>query len=94
MEHLTKAQFLFFAATNDHCDQDEALLCRFQKRFNIPLPDIDERLAILKMSLRDHVDESFGFLKASQRSLKATAVHISLTPAEVSLKQCSINSYQ
>lgn len=46
------------AATNFPWDLDEALLRRFQKRIYIPLPDVDGRLAILKMNLNDMIDEN------------------------------------
>ncbi|OHT03268.1 ATPase, AAA family protein [Tritrichomonas foetus] len=45
------------AATNFPWDLDEALLRRFQKRIYIPLPDIEGRLAILKMNLVDLINE-------------------------------------
>lgn len=47
------------AATNFPWDLDEALLRRFQKRIYIPLPDVEGRLAILKMNIIDIVDDEF-----------------------------------
>ena len=45
------------AATNFPWDLDEALLRRFQKRIYIPLPDVEGRYAILKMSMGDMIEE-------------------------------------
>ena len=56
-----KNNVFVLAATNFPWDLDEALLRRFQKRIYIPLPDIEGRLAILKMNIKDNVDESFDF---------------------------------
>lgn len=55
------------AATNFPWDLDEALLRRFQKRIYIPLPDVEGRLAILKMHLTDLIDDkSFDLNKWAQ----------------------------
>ena len=55
------ASVFVLAATNFPWDLDEALIRRFQKRIYIPLPDYEGRLAILKMSIKDNVDDSFDF---------------------------------
>ena len=56
-----KSSVFVLAATNFPWDLDEALLRRFQKRIYIPLPDEEGRLAILKMSIKDNVDDTFDF---------------------------------
>lgn len=56
------------AATNFPWDLDEALLRRFQKRIYIPLPDVEGRLAILKMSLSDMIeDDSFAIREWAEK---------------------------
>ena len=55
------------AATNFPWDLDEALLRRFQKRIYIPLPDVEGRLAILKMHLSDLVNDDFDMQKWAEK---------------------------
>jgi katanin p60 ATPase-containing subunit A1 len=55
------------AATNFPWDLDEALLRRFQKRIYIPLPDIEGRMAILKMTISELVDEDFDLEMWAQK---------------------------
>lgn len=61
------AQVFVLAATNFPWDLDEALLRRFQKRIYIPLPDVEGRLAILKMKIQDMVDEDFDLQMWAER---------------------------
>ncbi|OHT05676.1 ATPase, AAA family protein [Tritrichomonas foetus] len=51
------SQVFVLAATNFPWDLDEALLRRFQKRIYIPLPDVEGRLAILKMNISEMIEE-------------------------------------
>jgi katanin p60 ATPase-containing subunit A1 len=62
------ANVFVLAATNFPWDLDEALLRRFQKRIYIPLPDIDARMEILRMSMGEMVEEdSFAAKEWAER---------------------------
>ena len=56
---LDNSGIFVLAATNFPWLLDEALLRRFQKRIYIPLPDVEGRKQILKMSISDLIDEDF-----------------------------------
>lgn len=55
------------AATNFPWDLDEALLRRFQKRVYIPLPDVEGRMAILKMKISEMVEDDFDMMKWAEK---------------------------
>ncbi|KAK8885086.1 Katanin p60 ATPase-containing subunit A1 [Tritrichomonas musculus] len=61
------SQVFVLAATNFPWDLDEALLRRFQKRIYIPLPDVEGRLAILTMKIKDMVDDDFDLKMWAER---------------------------
>jgi katanin p60 ATPase-containing subunit A1 len=56
---LENSGIFVLAATNFPWHLDEALLRRFQKRIYIPLPDLEGRKQILKMSISDLIDDDF-----------------------------------
>jgi katanin p60 ATPase-containing subunit A1 len=68
VDSCTDTTSLFvLAATNFPWDIDEALLRRFQKRIYIPLPDIEGRIAILKMHIADMIEEDTDLVAWANR---------------------------
>lgn len=65
--YISDAMVMVLAATNFPWDIDEALRRRLEKRIYIPLPELDGRIELLKINLKDvKLSDDVDFLEIAK----------------------------